>query len=457
MRNKALNLLVTLLLSVLTVNAQRYVTDYNFDYSQTLVMKIDLSIPDLEHGGTKIINNLDQAFEIIKTADALSLGIPKIVYLVGWQYNGHDDKYPAMFEVNKALKRPGDKDARESLIRLMNEAKKYNTTVSLHINMTDAYNDSPLWDEYVKNDLISKTAKGKLMRIGHYNGKDAYQINYRNEWEKGYTKMRIDSLLKLLPPLRDAGTIHIDAWIARDSKGHHESLIIESEYQKKALKYWREQGIDVTSEWVMDYMTGLVPFAWHFNDRSQDDYLKVPASVYTGSGLNPDVRYTDFDLGFLFGKSMYGETVFPSLNQGKRVDIWQELFVKDFFLNVLQYNYLNRHKRLKVEGTDKNRIAYFSDSVVVSLADSTVRDHGTLLREGDFVFFPVLWTKEKMIATYSPIDVQRAASLPENFICRKSFDLYEVTGNGLEFIKKLSVEDEKVNLDLKGGTGYVLK
>jgi hypothetical protein len=34
--------------------------------------------------------------------------------------------------------------------------------------------------------------------------------------------MRIDKLLELLPALKDAGTIHIDAWIARKSKGHNE-------------------------------------------------------------------------------------------------------------------------------------------------------------------------------------------------------------------------------------------
>jgi hypothetical protein len=89
--------------------------------------------------------------------------------------------------VNPALKRPGDASARESLIWLMKEARKYNITVSLHINMTNTYDDSPLWNEYAKNDLISKNEDGSLMFIGNYNNRKAYQNNYRNEWEKGYT------------------------------------------------------------------------------------------------------------------------------------------------------------------------------------------------------------------------------------------------------------------------------
>lgn len=449
-------LILQMFITLPLLQAQQYGTNYNIDYSQTLVMKIGISVPD-QKGGTKIINTFEDALEIIKTADKLSLNVPKIIYLVGWQYNGHDDKYPAFFEVNKALKRPGDKDARESLLWLMREAKKYHTTVSLHINMTDAYDDSPLWDDYVKNDLISKRVDGKLKVIGKYNGKKAYQINYKNEWNSGYTKMRIDSLLKLLPPLREAGTIHSDAWIARESKGHYESLVTEAEYQKKALAYWREQGLDVTSEWVMDYMVGLVPFAWHFNHMTQEDYLKIPASVYTGSGLNPDVKFTDFGLGFLFGKSMYGETVFPSIHNGVRVKGWKKLFVKDFYLNCLHYFYLNKHNRLRVEGEGDNRVAYFSDGVSVSLADSTVMDRGVLLRDKDFVLFPVVWEGDKQIATFSTNEEDRVVKLPYSWCGVNRLSISQVTDEGVVLIKYLRVKNGEVRLKLESNIPYLLK
>lgn len=65
--------------------------------------------------------------------------------------------------------------------------------------------------EYVDNDMISKNDDGSLIVIGNYNNKKAYQINYRNEWAKGYVQLRVDKLLELLPTLKEAGTIHIDA------------------------------------------------------------------------------------------------------------------------------------------------------------------------------------------------------------------------------------------------------
>jgi len=429
---------------------------FHHDYSQTLVMKLFLSKPD-GSGGTKVANTFKTALDIIKKVDNLSLGAPKIIYLVGWQYNGHDDKYPAFFEVNKALKRPQDENARESLIWLINEAKKYHTTVSLHINMTDAYKDSPLWEEYVANDMISKTADGELMVIGNYNHRKAYQINYKNEWKNGYAQKRIDKLLDLLPVLKAGGTIHLDAWIARESQGHYESAITEAEYQKKVLHYWNDKGIDITSEWVMDYMVGWVPFAWHFNHMTQEGYLKIPANIYTGSGLNPGLHRTDFGLGFLFGTSMYGEPYFPSLLKEKNANDWVSKFNKDFYLNVLQYFYLNNLKRLKVEGIGKNRVAYFSNNVKTSLKDSTVVQGDYQLRKKNFVIFPILWKNEKLLAVYSQNHMVHELNLPGYWKDLKSIFVYQVTPSGNKLIKKVPVKNLKVTILLQKATPYLLK
>ena len=53
-----------------------------------------------------------------------------------------------------------DATALKSLRWLIREAKQYNTTVSLHINMTDAYEESPLWDEYVAKDCFARDEDG---------------------------------------------------------------------------------------------------------------------------------------------------------------------------------------------------------------------------------------------------------------------------------------------------------
>ncbi len=431
---------------------------FNHDYSRTLVMKLDLSNPDGK-GGSNVYCDFETALEFIKQADQLTLQVPKIIYLVGWQYRGHDDKYPAMFEVNSLLKRPQDENARESLLWLMREARKYHTTVSLHINMTDAYDDSPLWDIYVENDLISKKRFGGLMVIGNYNNRNAYQINYKNEWNTGWTQKRIDSLINLLPELKNAGTIHIDAWIARESKGHYESLVTESEYQKRSLNYWKEKGIDVTSEWVMDYMTGLVPFAWHFNARNQQQYLDVPANVYTGSGINSDVAGSDFGLGFLFGQSMYGEGLWPYWNRSEEDrKNWDKKFTAKFYLNCLQYFYLNRLDRISVSGTRNDRIASFSNSVSVSLKDSTVYEKDIKLREKNTVLFPLAWKEDPSLSAYSLDGASnKSFKLPGIWKYFQTIDLYEVSIDGLKHVDKIEVKDETISLNMVAGQPYLLR
>jgi hypothetical protein len=127
-----------------------------------LVVKIFLAekAPD---DGCKVSLTFGQALEVIRKLDNLTCGIPKIAYLVGWQFNGHDSKYPSWAEVNPRLKRAQDATARDSLCWLMDEASKYHTTVSLHINMFDAFEDSPLWKEYLEKDVVAYSGDSALL------------------------------------------------------------------------------------------------------------------------------------------------------------------------------------------------------------------------------------------------------------------------------------------------------
>ena len=188
-----------------------------YDYSKMMITKLFLCQAEYngdflgkckirDNGEKTVYLTINQAYELIKGMDQITLGIPKVVYLVGWQYNGHDSKYPAFFEGNGAVKRPEDEDALQSIRWLMEAAKEYNTTVSLHINMFDAFDDSPLFEKYRKADVLARKKDGSLM-----NSEWGYKVCYPAEWEKGLAQERIDKLCALLP-IAEAGTIHIDAF-----------------------------------------------------------------------------------------------------------------------------------------------------------------------------------------------------------------------------------------------------
>lgn len=319
-------------------------------YHQTLMMKLFLSEVDAEagegkqekkrdKGESKVIVDFEQALEIIKKVDLLTVGIPKIIYLVGWQYKGHDSKYPAWGDVNQALKRSQDETALESMKWLMEEAFKYNTTVSVHINMMDALEDSPLWDTYLKNNIIARNVDGSL-RSALW----GWLISYAQEWETGYAQKRIDRICEMLP-LKKAGTVHIDAfhtWAPLEPQGPispylGHSVEKETEAQMKIFKYWETKGVDVTSEFVSAYrlfsFEGFQPAAWHIN-LSAEQYMLWPASYYCG-GVDSG------EFGKLFGSSMHGEDIF--LKDPEQLDG----FLHQFCTRTLPWYYLNRLKRLE--------------------------------------------------------------------------------------------------------------
>jgi hypothetical protein len=274
-------------------------------YDQSLVMKIFLAERTDEGRGCKVYLTFEQALEVIERLDRITCGAPKIVYLVGWQYNGHDSKYPAWGEVNHRLKRAQDATALESLKWLMHEGRKHHTTVSLHINALDAYEDSPLWQEYLKKDIIAKGKRGAPLKGIVWGGLQSYPLSYAKEWETGCAKRRIDGLLKMLQELKEAHTIHIDAFHTyppmppappedRDEgfKGISPFLGYgperECAAQRKTFRYFRDYGLDVTSEHSMgarlDPFIGLQPMAWLYEPPAPD----IPPSLYCGTSMKAE-------------------------------------------------------------------------------------------------------------------------------------------------------------------------
>ena len=412
------------------------------EYHQTLMMKLFLSAPEAEKGegiqvkirdkGESVVYlNFEQALEVIRKIDNLTLGIPKIIYLVGWQYNGHDSKYPAWDEVNPLLKRPQDKTALESMKWLMEEALRYNTTVSVHINMFDAYEDSPLWDTYVKNDIIAKNADGSLRK-----GEWGWPVCYTQEWKTGYAQKRIDRICEMLS-LKKAGTVHIDAfhtWVPLEKEGPISpylgySIEEETETQKKIFKYWNTKGVDVTSEGMrflrISAFEGLQPASWWFSP-SAEEYMAWPASYYCGGS-------TTDPSGLLFGKSMHGEDLIRKDHE-TLTD-----FLKQFCTQTLPWYYLNRLDRQIYTDNKTYREVAFSEGVVSYLdeKDNYIKQNGRVLLHNGDVFIPALWMDEKAIIAYSTKGYSdKKWQLPSEWKDVQSVDIYHITLDGKKLLSK---------------------
>ncbi len=434
---------------------------YMHEYHQMQLMKIFMAQPDGK-GGSIVSYTFEQVLALVKGMDALTRGLPKTLYLVGWQYNGHDDKYPAWFEVNNALKRDCDADGRESLLWLAEEAKKYNTFISVHVNMTDAYDTSPLWDEYLEKGFISRNADGTPMQIGVWNDQKAYQVCYKNEWESGYAVKRIDALLELLPFIKDAGSIMLDAFFCRENQYEKISREEEESYQRKMIRYFRSKEIDVTHESFnrlregMDLFIGISPWYLWF-EATADDYMKYPAYLTTGGGSYlfvkqfPELADELLQLGFLFGMSGRGEDCFGDLdNEWLPPKNWADKYRYQFYTGTLPYVYLNRYKREKLTGKGKERIAYYSDGLVSSLKDSTITHNERLLRDKNDIFMPVLWRQGREYIAYSLTGYNHKTwQLPPDWFDVKRVDIYKITASGIIYKNSVYCDDGHLILSLE--------
>ena len=396
------------------------------DYNQTLVMKFFLCHRD-DHGNVrKVYLTFSDALEVAKRIDTLTLGLPKIAYLVGWQYSGHDSKYPSWDVVNERLKRPEDATALDSLKWLIKEAKAYHTTISLHINMIDAFEESPLWSEYLARDIIAKDSAGKPIKGEVFDGMQSYQISYAQEWKLGYAQKRIDRLVAMIPELKAAGTIHVDAFHSMRPSGPGQpispylGLSVEDEMaaQRKIFRYWRNYGIDVTSEggkyWLRrDPFLGLQALSWHYDETTfaREDWpgkpkdfnsLPIELCAYTPMQAEPNI------------------TKDPVLLPG---------LLEEFCLKVVPWYY-------KRNGDP-------SKAATVIIAD-------------DEVVCPALW-KPRTIVAYSQTGFTgKKIRLPSNWVDVKQVQLSLLTLGGLEPGVTLPVEGGLITLRLPANRPTVI-
>jgi hypothetical protein len=388
------------------------------DYNKTMMSKIFLCSRNEKGNVEKVYLKFEDVLEVLRKLDNITLGIPKIAYLVGWQYNGHDSKYPAWDEVNVSLKRDADSTALESLKWLIKEAKRYNTTISLHINMIDAFEDSPLWSEYLAKDIIAKDSLGIPIKGEVFNGVQSYQISYAREWNLGYTQKRIDKLIKMLPELKEGGTIHLDAFHSMRPSGPGKpispylGLSIEDEMnaQRKIIRYWRKQGIDVTCEGAMywlrkDPFIGLQASTWWFDEKNfvREEWLNKPKNF---SALPPELScYSSMHCEGEIQKD-------PEKLSG---------LLEQFCLKLVPWYY-------------KRNIDVSLESYVIITRDK--------------VICPVLW-KDRALVAYSKLaDIDEKVELPSTWVDAMQVQIYELTLEGLTPKETLKVTDGIIDLKI---------
>lgn len=455
---------------------------FNYDYSKTLWMKMFLAEPDFDNNTSKVLINFEQALEIIKAVDKITQGITKIIYLVGWQGLGHDDCWPEMDIVNESLKRDCDATGKDSLCWLYEEAKKYNTVVSVHVNVADVVNEDGIFHELKAADAICNDINGKPAVLQILNDRNCYKTSYKQLWESGIFKRLFDNFLEVFP-VAEAGTIHLDNLCIAESLNPRTYLEAQDAARNAMLDYIYEKGIEVTSEYTyreahfrnespthpnremyaqagedmseVHFETvpirtlGRIPATWWTSQMSMKECMEIPPSLYSG-------QLNDGALKSVFYGTMHGEEIWRKY--GNDAADWAPAFIKDFCTFQMPYSYLNRYKRLSytenpdVENEKKYTVT-FADGVVSSGEERSITKNGIVLKKGNDVILPVS-DDNKIFIAYSENGRSGEWNMPDADFTRAS--VYNVTYDGNEYICDADVTDGKLSLELKAGQAVVI-
>ncbi len=452
--------------------------NWNYDYSQTLWMKMFLARPDFRNNRSEVLITFEQALDIIKTVDALTQGITKIIYLVGWQGLGHDDCFPEMEVVNDYLKRECDKDGRESLCWLFNEAKKYNTVVSFHGNLADAYSQNPSHEEFVKANALCNGIDGKPAVIERFNDRDAFKTSYKQYWESGLFKKYWDRFCEAVPVI-EAGTVHLDNYCVAQSLNPYTTAQEDIEARNKMLDYIASLGIDVTTEYtyreaelraeshkhpihylyrttgkpipevdwrsVPMHTLGRIPASWWTNNITAAECVNIPPALYSG-------HLTDSALLAVFYGAMHGEDIW--MEHGVKTENWADEFLYQFCTLQLPYFYLNRYDRVNIVPDGEDYIAYFSDDIVSYGKTGTIVKNGVMLKEGNDVCLPLDKECETFIA-YSENGRSGEWFMPDARF--EKAKIYEITTDSNKYIGEADIRGGKISLTLAPSQAFVIK
>lgn len=452
---------------------------FNYDYSKTLWMKMFLAEPDFENNTSKVFITFEQALEIVKAVDNITQGIRKIIYLVGWQGLGHDDCWPVMDTVNEHLKRECDLSARDSFLWLYEEAKKYNTVISVHLNVSDVVREDGIFRELVDADAICNNISGKPAVLQILNNRNCYKTSYKQFWESGIFRRLFDSFLEVIPA-QDAGTVHIDNFCIAESLNPKTYLEDQDEARNHMLDYIISKGIDITSEYTYreahfrnesithpnremyaeagEDMTeipwqnvpirtlGKIPATWWTSQVSIGESIDIPPALYSG-------HLVDEAQSPVFYGTMHGEDIWQKY--GTDAKNWAPAFIKEFCTYHLPYVYLNRYKRLNYCGNEADGYTVaFADGVESKGAEKTVTRNGVVIKKENDVIMPLTEDNKTFIA-YSESGRSGEWNMPDADFTRAA--VYNITPDGNEYICEADINDKKIILDIKPCQAVVIK
>lgn len=322
-------------------------------YRHSWVFKISMAFPpDMTY------TTWEQASRMIRELAARTEGTtpagsaPFIVYLSGWQHEGHDSGWPSGREV---CTRCGSLEQARALIE---QARQLGVIVSLHVNWDDMYADSP---EFTP-DIAAIGRDGEMLKGGLWGGGQAFVISAYKDYQSGSARRRMRALLDLLP-LRD--TIHFDVLSSAPYTESFDTDGYISQMKHLVLGKWKiiamfrnEAGLDVSSEFYTRPFMEQLRYLWGLGGGYEGRvhrYLLHGGLIYGGgSGCTRSMEHVR---EVIFDRAARGAGIGCNFDASTPVERMADLY----YLAYLPYRALADKRIRHIEDHDQRIATVFED------------------------------------------------------------------------------------------------
>ncbi|MFD9959876.1 endo-alpha-N-acetylgalactosaminidase family protein [Amycolatopsis sp. NPDC058986] len=381
--------------------------------AQRPIMRIPFNFAsNAEHPFTQ---SLDETKRVALNTD----GLGQFVLLKGYGSEGHDSAHPDYAGVGK--RQGGVKD----LNALVENSRRYNADIGVHIQDTEEYPVSPAFDPAIANDVKKDLGWDWLDQ--------SYHINYRYDGQSGKRLSRLEAFKKEVPGL---DFLYVDTWYG------------DGYTSEKFAREMNGLGYDVATEFPDKFERQSVWSHWA-ND------VHYGGSNYKGinSQIVRFIRNHQKD-DWIAGDPLLGGGEL-SAYEGWVGGAGYPAFIAKTFGTDLPTKYL---QGFTIQKWAPHTIA-LSDGVSVSDSTGTrqISKDGHLVLNGGAYLLPWSQQEETKLYHWNPAGGSTKWTLPKSWGAKRSVKLYQLTDTGRRFVKDLNVDaTRQISIDAVAKTPYVV-
>jgi hypothetical protein len=386
--------------------------------------------------------NLAQTREMIDYIRNITDGIPQIIYLVGWQYDGHDTGYPAFDQLNPRM------GTSEELYALSRYCDSIGSVLSIHCNMDDAYKAN----KYFTPEIMGTDYDGSPIFWEIFND-SAFHISHYKDVKTGSIFKRLEELFSIFPIHK---SIHFDAMRVTNCnpEWEPEKIGVLEEYElglKPIMRWFNDHGVQVTTEtqngnpFDLSYLVcGIWTNFWLTPEYRQIFHRKV-----VGGGIPEFMAPLQYTSGL--GGSITQDFTYK-LYKGCLDYQTNRAHMKELiYLSSILYHFFLTKEMLEVNRDETNGYtARFSDDVVSTYDGPTghlkVTWKDVTIAEDGERFVPI----HGGIYAFSQKGSDREWTLPADFR-NKNLSVWELSAQGKREFTSWSVSGDKIRLSLAPG------